>query len=224
MFPESLRLIPDWHCYFAFIRSSWQECCLEICLTRLGGFKLSNCTAWNWRSVRWICGPSCGHGRGTPSVGLPWSCQTVSPAMPRTNCQCLAQLWLLWVVGHPLLLSLERCTCRVTFTAIIWAAGTIGSWLSTPVFIWDSWGDGCKKCLLQSLGRWIRSLWRNSLSRGWREQRIVTGWCHILVFVVPLSPESCPCRHCLMSWATLCVWPLIMVYLNETGRRTGGDS
>ena len=38
-------------------------------------------------------------------------CQIVSPAMPRTPCQCSGQFWLLWVVRRPLLLFLVNGMC-----------------------------------------------------------------------------------------------------------------
>ena len=63
-----------------------------------------------------------------------------------------------------------------------------------------------KRCLQKvsfpSLDLWIRFPWRNFSSHDWRGQRIAAGWCHFPVFVVPLSQQSCLCRHFLRSWAT----------------------
>ena len=71
-----------------------------------------------------------------------------------------------------------------------------------PVFDLRPWNDACRRCPLPSLDLWIPSLWRSFLSHGWRGRIIATGWCHVPVFVVPSSQESCRCRRWLMSSAT----------------------
>ena len=150
----------------------------------------------------WHCGHSYERGRRKFSVGLPWPCQTVSPAMPHTTFQCSGQLWLLWVVRRPLFLFLVGPMCWVTITTSIWEVGTVASWFSTQYSSSVSWSDACKSYLLPSLDLWIRSWWRNLLSRGWRRQIIATGWCRVPFTVVPLLQESSRCRRFLRSTAT----------------------
>ena len=111
----------------------------------VGGLKLTVCTVGTLRSVVWHSGPSCERGIRTPFDRLPWPCQTNSAAMARTDGPCVTQLWLLWVVRRPLLLFLVGRTCWLTLMTTIWRVGTIGGWLSTPLFIWDTWSDVCKK-------------------------------------------------------------------------------
>ena len=93
----------------------------------LVGLRLTICTVWSSRSVVWHCGPSCERGKRTLSVGFPWPLQTASPVMPHTMCQCLGQLWLLWVVQRPLLLFLVGRMCWPTLTASIREVGTVTS-------------------------------------------------------------------------------------------------
>ena len=56
--------------------------------------------------------------------------ETVSPAMQNVNCLYLGQLWLPWVVQHPLFVFLVGRMCWLTCKATIWAVGTTASWLS----------------------------------------------------------------------------------------------
>ena len=120
---------------------------------------------------------------------------------------------------------LQRCHARIV---IAWVSCGCWGLFGLPVAVSDvshvfvgTYGDylvsGYNRRLVQSpifdsrlflwffllfLDLWIRSPWRNSLSRDRSGQSIATGWCHVPVFVMALLQESCRCCHFLRLSAT----------------------
>ena len=161
----------------------------------------------------------------TPSVGLLWPLQTVLPLMPNTSCQCSGQLWPLWVVRHPLLLF-----CRGSYVLADTYSEYLGSRYSHK---WVEYTVSdlrlLKRCLHKasssvfgpldpfSMTEFIVTRLKGTehcdwiMSRSSFRHAIITGELSMPSLVEVLSN-------------VVGVWPLIVVYLKETGRKTDDDS
>ena len=198
-FPESLRLIPDLPCCFAFSPSSYLECYPKFCHAWLVGLGLTICKVWISRSVVWHCGPSYERGKGH----LPSGCRgRFRPFLQRcharvisarVSCGCCE--WF----GVP-------CCCFWWVACVGWhSRRVLGKWVQSqagcvPNIRFVSPEAMTAKGIIFRL--WTLSRWWKFLSRAWRGQSIATGCCHVLVFVVPLLQGSCRCRRSLSSSAT----------------------
>ena len=188
-FPESFRLIADSHCCFAFSQSSLLECCPKFCLAWLVGLRFTNFVALNSRSVVWLCEPSCALGEGHFSSGcrgryrsvLHWCHIRIVSA--RVGCGCCG--WF----GVP------RCSFSWVACVGRHLRQKFGKWVQPEVSRVPS---------VRSASLWIPSWWQSSLSRVWRGLSIATGWCHVPVFVMPSSQESCRYRQWLTLSTTSC--------------------
>ena len=160
----------------------------------------------------------------TLSVGLRWPLPTALPLMPHTSCQCSGWLWLLWVVRRPSLLFLVDRMCWPTLTANF---SEVGSRKLVEYTVLDL--RLLKRCLQKVFPSLFGSLdpflmtefivtrLKGAQHRDWMMSRPSLRHATIT------GELSMPAPVEIVS-NIVGVWPLIVVYHKETGRKTDDDS
>ena len=215
---------PDLHCWFAFTLSSWMECCHRFYHVQSRGRRLTNCIAGSFKSNVWPCGHFSGLGTETISVVWQFVCKTGSEVTLPVNCLSLDPLLLLLVAHCLQLPSLDVFNFPVGTYAEYLGKGYTERLVEYPTYDLRLQKRCPKKVVSSVFGcldpisttKFIINRLEGAEHRNSMLSRSSIRGAIIINDLQMPSPVEVDANN-------VDVWPLIVSYLKETGKKTVDD-